>query len=998
MAEEAQHRSIVSRGWRAALFAVTGAVLLLLAIAWIQRRPLVERFVDRELATRGVPARYRIEELGLTEQRLADVVLGDPARPDLAARMVKLRLGWGPAGPYLAGIEARGVRVRVRGRIADGRLSLGAVDRLLPPPSGAPFALPAIAADLADTQLSLETPAGAVTAFVEGRGRLDGGFRGQITLAAPVLAHAGCTAPGAGATLAVAVTGQGIGIRGPARAARVTCAGAAILRPQADIDVTLAPALDGWSGNARLAAASAQGASATLAAMAGTLRFDGDSARTQGRLNLTASGQAAGITARRVTLDTGFVAADRLEATGMVALAGARYPLGTALAPLEQLAGTPVAPIAASLRTAIGRAAADFGGQARFRYGDTLVIEQARLASASGMRGTYTGMLPAQMEARLEVAGGGLPSVRARISGDVAQIDAAPLAAGGARLALAPVRLTRRGQRVAIDTRVTLDGPVAGGRVTGLSAPLSLMAGPEGVAMPASCLPVALARLEIAGFDFRDTRASACLIPGGVRVADITLAGTSGDSPARVTARSLRYAGGAFSAGPVTAAIGADGRRSSLMLATIDGRVTARGLAGRFTGASGSIAAVPVLASDGAGGWTLADGALDVAGALRVADADPAPRFEPLLARDFRLTLADGRIRAGATLAEPASGIAVTGVTIRHDLASAAGDAVLAVPGITFDDALQPERLTRLTLGVIANVRGTIRGEGRIRWDAQAITSDGDFETDGIDLAAAFGPANGIRGRIHFSDLLALATPPGQEVTIAEANPGVAVTGGLVRYQLLPDQIVRIEGGRWPFAGGTLSLQPEMIDLNAEERRLTFAVEALDAGRFVERLEFENIAATGTFDGTLPLVFDQAGGRIVGGRLVARDGGGTLAYVGELTQAQLGTFGKLAFDALKSIRYRNLAIQLDGALDGEIVSKVSFSGVNQEPLEGMKTPFRQQLKGLPFIFNITVRAPFRGLIGSARAFADPTLFIRERIATQPLPGDPVQPADSANKP
>src|SRR3546814_6379902 len=67
--------------------------------------------------------------------------------------------------------------------------------------------------------------------------------------------------------------------------------------------------------------------------------------------------------------------------------------------------------------------------------------------------------------------------------------------------------------------------------------------------------------------------------------------------------------------------------------------------------------------------------------------------------------------------------------------------------------------------------------------------------------------------------------------------------------------------------------------------------------------DFRNFAVTGLFDGRLPLLFNADGGRIVGGRLIARSPGGTLAYVGEVSEADIGGAGKLAFDALKSLKY-----------------------------------------------------------------------------------------------
>ena len=218
----------------------------------------------------------------------------------------------------------------------------------------------------------------------------------------------------------------------------------------------------------------------------------------------------------------------------------------------------------------------------------------------------------------------------------------------------------------------------------------------------------------------------------------------------------------------------------------------------------------------------------------------------------------------------------MTEVTIEHRLSSGAGHATLDVPGLTFGQNLQPDELTRLTQGVIALVNGTISGHGRIDWVGEKVTSSGDFTTAHIDLAAPFGPVTGMSGTIHFNDLLGLTTPPGQVMTVKSINPGILVENGVIHYQLLPGQLVKIERGEWPFMGGRLILEETVLNFGRPTaKRLTFEVVGLDAKTFVDSLGFKEIAATGTFDGVLPMIFDEEGGRIVGGRLDARPGGGT---------------------------------------------------------------------------------------------------------------------------
>jgi translocation and assembly module TamB len=244
---------------------------------------------------------------------------------------------------------------------------------------------------------------------------------------------------------------------------------------------------------------------------------------------------------------------------------------------------------------------------------------------------------------------------------------------------------------------------------------------------------------------------------------------------------------------------------------------------------------------------------------------------------------------------------------------------------------------------------------------------------------------------IHFTDLLGLVSAPGQVAKIDLVQPGIDVFDGRVVYQLLPNSHVGIEAGRWPYAGGELFLEPTVLDFSQPStKHLTFRVVGLDAARFIQNMEFSNISATGTFDGVIPMEFDQRGGRVVGGRLTARPGGGTLSYIGELTDRDLGVYGKMAFDALKELRYDRFDMTLDGDLAGEFVTRIDLDGIARNPTTPIQAPggaigqlivgrALSELRRIPFQFNIRIRGPFRALIGTARSFEDPTLLIQPAL-------------------
>ncbi|WP_438827081.1 intermembrane phospholipid transport protein YdbH family protein, partial [Sphingomonas bacterium] len=163
LAEMVDDRGHAPAGWRRRqrLALIAGVPLIAVLIGlWSERRPIATHFIDRTLAEHGVTARYQVADLGLGRQRLTAVTIGDPAHPDLVADWIETQTSIGLGGPALTGVRAG--RVRIRGRLVDGRLSLGAIDRLLPAGGGGSSGLPALALDVADARLRLETPAGVI--------------------------------------------------------------------------------------------------------------------------------------------------------------------------------------------------------------------------------------------------------------------------------------------------------------------------------------------------------------------------------------------------------------------------------------------------------------------------------------------------------------------------------------------------------------------------------------------------------------------------------------------------------------------------------------------------------------------------------------------------------------------------------------------------------------------------------------------------------------------
>ena len=1044
--DEEQVEEKARRGWLRWLGVGTGTLALVLAALWTQRAPIVENFVGRELNRRGVDARYDLREVGLRTQRIENLVLGDPAVPDLTAQWVEVDIAFTGLTPAVAAVRAGGVRMKASYR--GGVLRLGEIDKFRDPSSSQPFSLPDIDLGLRDARLRLDTDAGPIGLKIDGGGNLQSGFAGKAAAVMPVGRFAGCGVTQATAWLDVAMHDGHPALKGPLRAAALACPNMAttLARPAVMVDLRLGKALDRWTGRATIEAQAARSNGVILAQPTGRIDFDGTSAETRGEARIGARAlSASGASAERAELTgpwsaggkgarwRGTLSAQQLHFAGKDPLASLR----------KAGAGTPVGPLAVRFADAVRAASADNrlrGAFALVQQGEagSLALNNLRFDARSGAEAAiadgsnFTLRWPGRpgqsvqwaLDGAATVEGGGLPAMALRLAprpggGLGGQLFVDPYAADNARLALEPVRFAATpdgGTR--FSTSLRLDGPLPGGGLRRLTAPIEgVVRGDGSILVNRQCFPVSLGSARYQTFSLGQMRQTLCPIDGalfatgrggtggGAEIRQLSLVGRNGDSPMRLTADVARLTlrDGAFSLSNADFMLGKQDEGMRLAARSLTGRAQGGGLGGNVEQATARIGSVPLVVEQAGGRWAFTDGALRLAAALTVRDAQAGARFYPLNVPDFALLLKASRITATGTLREPGSAAMVARADIAHDLGNGRGKADLSVPGLTFGPSLQPDDITPLTRGVIAEVKGMVTGEGHIRWNGSNVSSDGLFRTDNMALAAAFGPVTGITGQLRFTDLLGLVSAPGQEVRLATVNPGVEVRDGLVRYRLEPGQKVRIEGGGWPFSGGQLVLLPTTMDFSADvDRYMTFRVIGLDAGAFIQAMELKDISATGTFDGLLPLIFNARGGRVAGGVLVARQQGmppllmpegvlptipcdpnrqsGSLSYVGPVSNEQLGTMGRMAFDALKNLQYKCLSILMDGALDGEMVTNVVFNGVNRGRLGDTPEGIARSFIGLPFLFNVRIAAPFRGLLGTAQSFIDPTNLVQDSIA------------------
>lgn len=376
------------------------------------------------------------------------------------------------------------------------------------------------------------------------------------------------------------------------------------------------------------------------------------------------------------------------------------------------------------------------------------------------------------------------------------------------------------------------------------------------------------------------------------------------------------------------------------------------------------------------------------AAAAPAPEAEWKPRFNPVRVGNLNATLLGSEIDATGVVDLINGDRRLATLTVHHDLKTGEGVADIDNPGLVFDKKLDLYEITELARGVVDSVEGPVGLDLRATWNAEGITTGGHVILTDVNLnAIALGPVTGLSGNVAFNDLALLTTPPGQTLTIKRLNPGVVVENGVINFQMLSADRIKMESAAWPFAGGTLSVDPQIVQIGDKTFRMTLTLRGVDVARFLQQMELKDLTATGTVEGSFPLVFDEDGGAIEGkGTLHAAPGGGTITYTGSAGAGLVGA-PQIAFEALRSFRYDDLVLELSGKLDGDLVTDIRFTGTNQEPVQVVTGPVASPIPGLgritatglPFRFTVSVRAPFRRLMQTSDSINDARTILEEAV-------------------
>ncbi len=963
--------------------------------AWIARKPLLQKLVGNYLQSKGVAGRYQIDSLDRDHIVLSNVMIGTTAAPALTAKTMRIDLDWVGLNPKPQKIVLN--HAVLRAVVTSRSVSFGDIDALIPQSTG-PLVLPAVEAEIHDTTVLVKTPYGAVKTHMNAQGVLNKNYTAHIDIEPAALNSAGYTFNNVRGQLDVHIEPYTYSMdamlntdpvafsgchTGPLLMKSKAKAPQTLKDFQLDATVTTPALACGHSKARNIAVASHahygidQHLLGTLRATATDIALSAGSAKSAacvGNYDISTQNKAQ----CQVYLDNAAVSAVLLNPIN-------RLQASLRNGSFETVANGPLAAIETATQhmKIDSHVAADWQGRKATVVADALHVRgQNGVDISTTPATTLTLHFPENhidASGVITLSGSTLPNMRLdlkafQINSTKSIVANGSVATSGLNLGSVTAQATTIGFQYAdslvLNGQTVISGTLGNMHIERARMPLNFTLSKSGtlsVTSQNNCIPIQIQGLKSATFALGAIDTRLCAHPGqplfirspkgdvqgGGHIVplnfDIKLA--SQPTPLHVIDKSFDIA--------------------------ISGTQNNPYLKGNFFDLSTTLAsyALTISKASGAWQWSSANGFNLLHTKLDATDQTVRPRFNLITLSAFDAHFNQGTLAAQGVIRNGNS-VYLGHFDLNHAMESNAGHLAIDTTGLEFGAKLQPFELSELLRGVVENVNGGLDTKALISWSGSTITSLADATIKAMSLATAtLGPVSGINGHIFFDDLFRRTTPPGQRLYIASLNPGIAISDGIIQFQLLPDLHMKIEDARWPFADGVLRLEPVTLVPGDTEHNMTVAIDKIDVAQFLQQMEFKDLNATGHLTGIFPMVFNTKGGRIEHGVLKAAPGGGIIQYVGNTGGAATGQ-AKIAFDALRDFKYDNISLDVNGDLDGEIITSINFSGVNQVPIKPIGR-WTTGAKNVPFKFGVNVKAPFRSLLKSVTSFTDARQIIRE---------------------
>lgn len=370
-------------------------------------------------------------------------------------------------------------------------------------------------------------------------------------------------------------------------------------------------------------------------------------------------------------------------------------------------------------------------------------------------------------------------------------------------------------------------------------------------------------------------------------------------------------------------------------------------LAGRAQGVAAEIPFLQAKVTEAAARVTFGETAGRLHANAQVSDAQVSDmaaerRFNPLRASG-QARLAGDVWTADLGVRTPA-GAAVAQAHLTHDGRTGVGGVELDTGRLAFaENGLQPVQLSPLAEAVGSPAVGEVRFTGGFRWTKATTTSRGTLFVPRLDFQSPAGRVTGLSGEVAFDSLAPLSAAPGQTLSANEVKSFALLTGVTATFGLSAEAL-HITGGQAAAGGGLVRI--ESLDVPLDPKAPVKGVllfEGVQLHDLVEASPFgDHVDLDAKVSGRVP--FERLDGkvRITGGTLRAIQRGRLSIQRAALTGVQAldaapaaaastDTFTDFAYQAMENLAFNRLEAAIDTHPDGRLGVLFHVTGRHDPP-------------------------------------------------------------------
>ncbi|MEM7120798.1 MAG: YdbH domain-containing protein [Pseudomonadota bacterium] len=274
--------------------------------------------------------------------------------------------------------------------------------------------------------------------------------------------------------------------------------------------------------------------------------------------------------------------------------------------------------------------------------------------------------------------------------------------------------------------------------------------------------------------------------------------------------------------------------------------------------------------------------------------------------------------------------------------------ALVRLPPLLFQPGgYQPADLSPMLASSAKDVSGSIGITGDVTWQSGVWSSDLDFALREISATAYGIRIERLNGLINLDNVMPPSTPPGQLVAIGGIDAGLPLRDALLSLALNRDGSLSLESAEMKFAGGEVTADPLVWHPESDPEPLNLHVSGVDVGTLFALAELDDLTATGTLDGIIPvrLVGDDV---LIEGAYLASREPGQLRYLPDGAPTGLGADDAsidLVLSALSNFHYDRLDVDLSRAAGGDTEIGLHIAGSNPDLYDGYPIELNVNLTG-----------------------------------------------------